>query len=586
MTVRVAVPIKIARLRAWVEKGRNWNAVDRLMLWALSERPRTAQALAVEAKIPSRLVNEIVLKLMRAGWVELSATPTGVAFRATETGASVVKDLDTLPALSRQVSRRLSFVIEPFALQAFSLREIKPYRAGEIESIARDNDVRRIQLSDSWRKLTTLLIHDAADKMLADVAVDEELSSIDFNGSTFPDGYALFPVIGDEIKGLPEGVPREMKAAIRRAAIDKTRGTTIVAQPIYIAPQSGSVISCPTIESSDIALSGEDHREVLVRILRAARYDIILHSTFLSSKAFTGLQDEFRAAAKRGAKIEMFWGAARDEQTTGRTLKEAIEINQICQADPELRGRAKAHMWSSRSHAKLLVADIGRPDRYVAVVGSCNWLSTRFSRVETSVVLRHPQAVAQVAQEFAELIFSVTPASEVAGQLNKIARELRKTSDLGEARVRIVTGDLHGELIRHARDHAARRIVVAGDRLGIAAEAKTLIPLISAASRNVAGLICYSRRSGPVSKADLEVLAREADDAHVRMLEIPDRELHGKFLLWDDDDIVISSLNWSSADTSVHSPQAEVGVHLSSPGVAAAVEQRLARMWPMIKGIQ
>ena len=33
--VRVAVPVKLARLRVWVDKGRHWSGVDRLVLWAL-----------------------------------------------------------------------------------------------------------------------------------------------------------------------------------------------------------------------------------------------------------------------------------------------------------------------------------------------------------------------------------------------------------------------------------------------------------------------------------------------------------------------------------------------------------------------
>jgi len=30
--VRVAVPVKLARLRVWVDKGRHWSGVDRLIL--------------------------------------------------------------------------------------------------------------------------------------------------------------------------------------------------------------------------------------------------------------------------------------------------------------------------------------------------------------------------------------------------------------------------------------------------------------------------------------------------------------------------------------------------------------------------
>jgi hypothetical protein len=56
-------------------------------------------------------------------------------------------------------------------------------------------------------------------------------------------------------------------------------------------------------------------------------------------------------------------------------LNEAITINQILQRYPILRARVRAQMHCTLSHAKLIVADTGRPDRFMAVVGSCNWLS-------------------------------------------------------------------------------------------------------------------------------------------------------------------------------------------------------------------
>jgi cardiolipin synthase A/B len=64
-------------------------------------------------------------------------------------------------------------------------------------------------------------------------------------------------------------------------------------------------------------------------------------------------------------------------------------------------------------------------------------------------------------------------------------------------------------------------------------------------------------------------------EANVRLVEVDEAELHGKFLVWDDDDIVISSLNWSSADTRRDSPYAEIGVHLSGPDLARDILQRL-----------
>ena len=385
---------------------------------------------------------------MRVGWVELAATPRGVSFRTTEAGRAAVTDFDSLPVITRQVSRRLSFIIEPFRLRAFSLRDIKPYRAGEIETLGAEHDVRRIRIGTSWAGLTTLHLHDLADRILADVAGDEDLSSIDFKGSTLRDEFALFTLIGKKIKGLPDGAPPELQQAIQRAAAGTKRGAVIArSRSEESSTATSGAIRVPDIDRNDLVLSGPDHAQLFAGILKQARYRIIIHSTFLSAAAFEGLQDEFRHAARKGVQIDILWGAARDERTTTQNLNEAIAINQLVQRDPVLRARVRAQMQCTRSHAKLVITDVGRADRYLAVVGSCNWLSARFTRVETSVVLRHPIAVAQVAQDLAELVFANVQTSDVAGDLNRLARQLRRLpTDKGRSLVRIVVGDAHGEL--------------------------------------------------------------------------------------------------------------------------------------------
>lgn len=584
--VRVAVPVKLARLRVWVDKGRHWSGVDRLILWALAVEPCTSGELAKVARIPARLINEIILRMMRFGWVELAAAPKGASFRATEAGREVVETFETLPPVTRRIARRITFAMEPFAWRAYGLRFLKPYRPTEIETIERDHDVRRIVIDGGWGRLSSLDLYTAADQVLAD---DEELSSVDYAASDTVDQFALFTVIGNSIKGLPPDAAEQLVAAIRRAATDNKPGAAM-AIPSLRRPtnqQTGvGIIPAAPIRPDDIVLSGTDHRDRLVEILRQARSRFIMHSTFLRENAFAELQDEFKRAAKRGVVIDIFWGANRDERDRAANLEAAIAINHRIGADQDLRGRARVHLYTTRSHAKLLIADAtGRADgEFVAVVGSCNWLYSGFNRVEASIVLRHPHAVARVAQEFAELVFDIATSSVVAADLTTLARTLRThAASGGEATLQIVRGDEHAELMRLARETASRSIMAGGDRLGVAAEARTIIPMMAAARRSVEGIICYSKSSGPVTRQDANELETLARSAGVRLVQIQDRELHGKFLLWDDDHLVITSLNWSSADTRSDAPQGEIGLYIKSPNVAVNFRQRLIEGWPALE---
>ena len=583
--VRVAVPVKLARLRVWVDKGRHWSGVDRLILWALAVEPSTASELAKTARIPARLITEIILRMMRFGWVELAAAQRGASFRATEAGREVVETFETLPPVTRRVARRVSFSMEPFAWRAYGLRDLKPYRLAEIEVIEREHDVRRLIIDGGWGQLSSLELYAAADQVLAD---DEELSSIDYSSSDTVDQFALFTVIGDSIKGLPPDPAAQLVDAIRRAAKDNRPGKAITIKPSRGSAASttdGSIVRTLPVRLDDVVLSGTDHRDRLIEILRQARSRLVMHSTFLRENAFIELQEEFGRAAKRGVKIDIFWGADRNESDRKANLEAAIAINHRITADQNLRGRARVHLYTTRSHAKLLIADAtGRAaGEFVAVVGSCNWLYSGFNRVEASVVLRHPHVVARVAQEFAELVFDMATSSETASDLTSLARTLQThTAPEGEAELLLVRGDDHSNLMRLARETAEKSIMVGGDRLGLAAEARTIIPMMAAAKRSVQGLICYSQPSGPVTYKDAKDLAALAGSAGVRLVQIHGRELHGKFLLWDDNHLVITSLNWSSADTRSDAPQGEIGLYIKSPGLAEDVRRRLVEGWPAL----
>ena len=582
MTNRIVVPVKVARLRVHVEKGRHWTAVDQLVLWALAARPRNSETLSAELMIPRRVVNEIILNLMRAGWVELAATPNGLAFRATEDGQEVFREFDTLPAVTRPVSRPLSFVIEPFQLRAYSPRDLRYYRSAEIDAIAKDRSLRRVLIEGDARwGLTAIRLHDAADQILAEAGRGETLTTIDLQASNLTTEFSLFIETNGSIRGLPPNPPQELVNAIRRTAKAPPQEKGHRTKPKRLASderQTGAPILLSATDATNFVTSGQQHRELLLSILKNARHHVVIHSTFLRFDAFTQLEEGFRTAARRGAQIDILWGSAKTDQDIAETIDQAVEINKRCNSDLLLRKHVRVHMRTTRSHAKLLIADTGNPERYVAVVGSCNWLYSGFNRIELSAVFREPAIVAGLANELSELIFAAYPTLPVTETLNGMARILKTMPrSEGPAQARIVCGDAHGDMIRSARDSASRRIVVGADRIGIAAEARTLIPLIHAAGRNVRATIVYSSRAKQMSAADERALRREAQAAGVEIIEIPDRELHGKFLLWDDDNIVISSLNWPSADTSADLPQGEIGVHIASPGIAKALVENLER---------
>ena len=54
----------------------------------------------------------------------------------------------------------------------------------------------------------------------------------------------------------------------------------------------------------------------------------------------------------------------------------------------------------------------------------------------------------------------------------------------------------------------------------------------------------------------------------LRRIQSKHAMLHGKALLWDHDDIVVTSFNWGSQTASEDKPLDEIGLHLNGKGVA------------------
>jgi hypothetical protein len=52
--------------------------------------------------------------------------------------------------------------------------------------------------------------------------------------------------------------------------------------------------------------------------------------------------------------------------------------------------------------------------------------------------------------------------------------------------------------------------------------------------------------------------------------------------MWDDDDVVVTSLNWASASADPDFPWADIGIYIQSPRIAVVAFDRLRAIFPEI----
>jgi cardiolipin synthase len=352
--------------------------------------------------------------------------------------------------------------------------------------------------------------------------------------------------------------------------------TATSARPIRVAE-----IALPmrriAFAASDLILGGQDHQNHLHDIIRKARSSIAIHSTFVSMNAMEALLPLLReAVVARGVQIDILWGhSAADgaDNSTGATIEECRKRI----ADLGIECSLRLHSFTTRSHAKLLIADDGR-GHFHATVGSCNWLSTQFKAFEASARLTDPAIVSDILRCLSEMAWNATGrsagiVSEIAGRAHNLQRQ-GSSSGGRKLDARIVLGPQHATLFEMARDNANERIVMGSHRLGAAAETVALKPTRAAvAATEVDALVLYGRPSGPIDGGKVASMTLDGHASGLKMRRVYDPRMHAKFLLWDDQDLVITSQNLLSADPV--SPWAEVGIHLKGARIAREFNERI-----------
>lgn len=572
MSVRVAFPVYFATVRLHVEKGRQWNTIEHLLLFAVCKDPLSGAQLAERSNVPVRLAIEVMIRLMRAGWVELESGVAGFRFRATPAGKAIV-DKEVLPAITRPASRNGSFAIDRVTGAIFRARDLILYnryvftkllQAGQIRAMSPEN------IDDGIRQ---------DDIVMTLCDEDEQFKRIDATPSRFGDRFAVVSVIGSSIEGLPPRAPEALRTKILAAAGALVEVTAV--QQLNLADQ----IRPPNSQDLRIKFSpdgfivgGLDHLGLLKSLLKRARQRIVIHSTFIDVEKFRLIFPLLHDAAKRGVKIDLLWGKANASDGTNPT-ESIVEACRLLLRGEDVRERITIHGFSTNSHAKLIVADDGKGN-FSAIVGSCNWLSTNFGGIEASVRFEDPTIVGELVSILCRMAagsrLSWTP---LTSDLAILAQALKKATPFSSGitvDARVLLGAAHGKCVLVARDEAQRRIFLTSHRFSENADTLVLIPTRAALkARDVEVKLYYGMLDGAGAGGAAASLESRATTEGIRFQQILEPMLHAKVLVWDENSVVVSSQNWLSADPPDDERFSELGVYLSGPNLATELVERL-----------
>lgn len=567
MSGLVAIPIQFASVRISVDKGRHWSVVEHLLLHAVCSEPRPAAKLAEVSDLPLRLVIEAMINLMRVGWVELQVVEGEFAFTATAGGRKVV-ERDALPPITNPLSRNTKFAIEQLTGSVMRWREIVflPHNSARLKAPGLVKLAPRAGLSPV----------SPVDIVRSLLDEDESYRGAQAGTARPGVGFALVTRVGSKLTGLPRDASPALKTIVENASNDKAPAAPTTAPDVGKAGDDFlHAARATSFLADDLVLGGPAHRTLRDMMIDRARSLLVVQSTFVGRESVDDLLPRLVQSVKRyGVTVHLLHGHS-DLGFGQSPTREALDYMRSKIKATGHEGFIHLHPFSTRSHGKILIGDDGKGG-LDAVVGSCNWLSSRFDAFEVSAKSGDPALVADIIGTCSRMAYEATGnQSGIVMDLAGYANNLRARPPLrGRSTVRLVCGAEHARLIDEARDKAAERIILASHRFGASAETLALIPMRAAvAARDVDASVYFELVSAPLDERRAQGLMDKPTGGTGAISFIRRKAMHAKLLAWDDDDIVVTSHNLLSADPT--SPWGEIGLHIHSSGIAARLADHL-----------
>ena len=580
MTV-VALPLFKLELAYQVRHGRRWTALEHLLLWAVAQDARSLADLRNGTGMPPRLVVEALVNLLKVGWIELTTLKRGVGgavlFTANRRGRTVLEH-DELPYAYDLERRYAALYVDRMTAHVLKEDQIHVRHLDQIDRTT------AIVLKTDYEK------YDASPSRFFDnlrLRPDDHFERQLGHRVTSLAQYAMLDVVGEHVGGLPDDVPAQLVEVILRQMPRTHWAAASGSGPAQMRPArpltDRARFAPAAISADDLLFGGRAHRHEFKRVLSQAKRIVFVHSTFLGPIIEAFIPDLI-AAAERDVDVVMLWGERRDAETEEPNQSEIKGRLVHSKIPPEVRERVRLARDPTGSHAKVLLADSGPDGAFEAVVGSCNWLSADYTCLELSVRLREPRLVQEVAGVLADMSRppsgawgrDVTMLLKVQERCRLAALGRPKTDEVEQPRAMLVIDDEHYAAVRDVRNASARTVMVGCDLFGPAGQTTVFEPLgIAAQEDGTAVRVLYNRPTSTFKDKLDNTVARFVGSS-IAVSNCPG--LHGKFLAWNDETLVVTSFNWLAASAGpARLSVGELGVLIRDPVLVTHFIERMTQ---------
>jgi hypothetical protein len=571
--MKIFLPAWHYRARAIVQRTWGWSPIEEMVLLTLDRMPGTIEQVSTSLKIPRQVASSTIARLMQFGLIEVRLSPVPV-LSTSKIGHDFIRSNRALPERTEDREVGISIVFEKVGQSVLRNRDVMTIPLTKLRSSGR---AVAFPLGEAPETDDTMA-HRVSRFMAGSLRPGEWLRGVQAISSVIEQKYLVLDL--DEVRNgvLPEGASDLLIEAL------KTTVKTGVLPQTSRPQESRSLSTEIAFEADQLIVGSERHLECFERIVADAKSDVFVLSTFVASQADERGREQreriWRAleeAVSRGVRCHLFYGTSLDDRANNAIAME--ELNKRLSAVRATRGFVLVHRDPVGSHAKIVAADDGQGGA-VALLGSCNWLSSPFSAVEVSAELRENQATAIGLDVLRSIMSSLSSASRSVEVLQFMSSDLRRsrttlspvgqTTRCSQAELTVLYADDHERLLRTAAHDAIHSFVCCTNKVGAPMVPALFNPAEVAGRRIDDVRVYFSRYTGPTKRRHVAEHRERLHD-FVDLLAVRDPQLHAKFLAWDKDNVVISSMNWGSQSGLQDNRLDEIGLYLKGPDLAASL---------------
>lgn len=605
----LAIPFYFNRGKFSFQKKTQWTVLDLLILRVISDKEYTLDELVKYTNLNKKFLIQIIIPFLKLKWVTLIKQDKEIILHCTEIG-KINASFDELPTNNLSYERNREYLANIFTGEYIGLtinKDIYYYNKNLLKDVPDKSPIKIIFLDDyiPIPENNNIIENTKVEKCVT-FPFEEYLKPIITTPFFSDKRYLIFTIKVSKInKSLTtdiyffqnysihsqnlinnyfdikfvEFIRQNFKNIYR---LNKEKARKGVPNNLISIGNNNldSFIEFQIPKDSFRTIYGDDkHREIFFDILENCQNYLIIQTTFIGQWMLTDIEEILLKASQRGVKITILLGKD-DYKKNSPEDKDNINLEKFRSFFDNLNktsnGLISFHHTHTGSHSKTIICE-HKTYGHIAIVGSCNWLYTNFTRFEASVLFYNAEVVKKIIEINSILVLGrhQSVPSSLNIELIQLSDQIRINKDINSPKdsvtISLVYKNQHYHYIEQAKN-AKNRIFLISDKFNETVHRAIwdMLKIIPTDKKFKFFSYYYSaNKDCGLTHDRIKSYGEKLKKLNPNLKLFQDtskRKNHAKILAWDSENILITSLNWLSADASAISDSFEkyheIGIYI------------------------